>query len=352
MVTIPANVPLCHKNYDIAEQLALSMSQEAKKPWHLTPQQWESLQNSFKDFISKEVEKVGSSEWDQVEAYFRQLVDSEPTEQTEAEGIALASIDSDKADSKNGESIESILDLKEELLDRETSEIAEQVLQNIGGIEAAKKYSAIVDAAITASMTRDNKKKEEGGNYKKFDSMPANIKDLARVSEKAYLLPEMQTLGLYKLLNGELSAIKPVEQNPKELFVILDDSGSMDNSFKKAIVRLILLKVRKRALAGIKSTLFMFEADLYQNNPCDLANGMPYISFGGGSTNVQRSLITLKGIIKNQNASVLVINDGEDTVSSDFIPVVRTVAITIGTNNTGLQKACERSKGQYFTINK
>lgn len=352
--SIPAHVPFCHKNYDVAEQLATIVAgNEAKKPWNVEKKSWEAIEQAFQDFYSQvDVDSI-SCEWETVESFFEYLIEqSEKREQTEAEGIALASVDTEVENSDSeSESNESILDLTEQLKDRETQELAEQTLRLLEDepTDNVRKYKSVVDAAISAALTRRRGSSDEIPDYKTFSAESAKLKEFGRINEKVNYHPAMKTLALYRAMNEELTAIKPIVEKPRELFIMVDDSGSMDTSSKRAIVNLAILMAKKRTKSGITVKLYFFKSDLYDRE-YDLATNIPEVGFHGGGTDVEKALISLADKIQSPNASILVINDGEDTVSNLFKPVRRMVSLTLLNKNKGLENAALRSGGKYFTV--
>lgn len=349
---IPAHVPFCHKNYDIAEKLCEVVDGlEAKKPWNIEQKPWEAIKSSFEAWFSTpEVDKT-QNEWDTVESFFQHLIDqAEKGEQTPGEGEALASIDSDLEGDSKKESKESILDLTEALKDRETKELAEQTLRLLEStsMDKVRKYKSVVDAAMTAALTRRRGSSNELPDYKTFSSQTASLKEFGRINEKVNFHPAMKSLSLYRAINEELTAIKPIVEKPRELFILIDDSGSMNKNEKRAIVNLVILEGKKRASQGITVFCHFFEADLYDRD-YDLACETPRIGFNGGSTDVEKSLITLSKHLRPGSA-VLVVNDGEDKVSDSFKPACKMVALTLFNENEGLEKAALKSGGKYFTV--
>lgn len=347
---IPATVPYCHKNYEIAKELAnIVLGNEEKKPNFLQEKTWEKITEDFKKF-SVNTEK---QPWETVEDYFTNIAKSKKSENnSDIDSEVLASINTElSSNNSKKESNETILDLTNELLERETKELAEQTLKYLKDYDSdeVRNFKNVIDAAISAALTRKKGNSDELPDYKTFSSQTANIKEYGRLNEKVNYSEPLRTLGLYKTINQELTTIKSKIEAPKELYIMIDDSGSMDTHAKKAIVNLVLMMAKRRTLDKVLVKVFFFESELYDRE-YDLSKEIPQCGFNGGSTDVETSLTMLFEKIQSKNASILVVNDGQDAVSNNFKPVCRMVALTLFEKNKGLENAANKSGGKYYSV--
>lgn len=351
---IPGDVPFCHKNYDVAKELIYSTKGvTTEAPFDMSKKSWKNLLDIFTNWNESNTENY-SNDWKRTEEFFKHLIsqaEEDVSSSSEEQALACLDIDVEDKNSENDSSPEAILDLSTELLERECSDLAEQTLRFLDNesSERLQIYKNVVDAAITSALTRRRGHSDEIPDYKKFNSVQAGIKDLARVNEKYIHSKELKTLGLYKAINGELTAIKPISEKPRELFIMIDDSSSMDSYQKKGLLYLTLLMARRRAKQGVTVKVFFFESELYDRE-CDLEKEMPQIGLSGYATNVQKALSQLAKKIQSKNASILVVNDGQDKVSSDFKPACRMCVLSLQQENEGLRKACKRSGGKFFNV--
>jgi uncharacterized protein with von Willebrand factor type A (vWA) domain len=354
---IPPHVPFCHKNYDVAEQLALRIGgNESKRPFFLSKKSWESLTSLFDEFASNT--GFGKEEWDRVEDFFRHLKEkAEDGELSDGDGEAIASVDLEDSVGESQESTEDILDLSE-AREREDGELAKRVLRDLKNVKPQRlraNVNMMMDVVDVSFSYRKSRRSEENFEFTHFDHLKANLRELARTSGKYMLgVPGMRELIMLRALNGELSALKSVNPGSRTLFIMIDDSGSMDSTRKVAYINYTLMKIRERLSEDMEVYVFSFEKDLYDEYT-DLSKGMPQMSLNGGGTNVERSLKSLvkrlpEFDISMDTASVLIINDGADEVGS-FTPPCRVSSIILGTQNQGLKALCQRSGGKSYRIN-
>ena len=163
--------------------------------------------------------------------------------------------------------------------------------------------------------------------------------------------------GIRFVKKQPLVKIKEVE--PKQvLALMIDDSGSMSQSYKRDWVEAIILNRTIEAMK-YKSRLFVckFLENIYHfteiKNVLEAYAYMRKISFNGGNTYIQQCAEALSERIqteKNITAEVMVINDGQDPVTSDWIPKYKTHAMMLGENNEDLSRAITASGGLYQYI--
>jgi len=220
-----------------------------------------------------------------------------------------------------------------------------QVEGNINKIKRAIRESF---ADVTSrNAIRDNK-------YKKFQVTNCGIRDLIRSNEKSMFADDyLETMGLLKGINNELTSIQSIESDKKVLFVMLDDSGSMNRADKKAYVLLIYLKMLEELNPNVDVYIKGFESHLY-GKTWDLKEGVPDFRFNGGGTNIQQAIHEYFHFIDQkfdnlENYSMLIINDGEDRLI-EFSPPCRVNAIMLMQNNDMVEKVCKGTGGVAFCI--
>lgn len=153
----------------------------------------------------------------------------------------------------------------------------------------------------------------------------------------------------------------------QNLMIIVDDSGSMNEDDKRAMVQAALtLKFRD---ASENNTIYisMFETEI--KGFVKIVKGMTFkdienmIRLGGGGTDVNgciKSVINQIGARKlkkkgggtlelsDDTFEILVLNDGQDHVDETFHPAIKTHALCLKQTNPRLRNICHRSGGTYF----
>lgn len=373
---IPTGVPLAHKNYDLGEALL----KEKNTPYTgFSNKQFESLFDLYKAYsVSHKLmhEEYNSTDystinpWNRIEDFFQFLADEKENEengnckeQEKGEGEGTPEIPEDVKDlmedmdlneesevkEKEQDSTERILDLEKEVQKRETTpltETAREAVENLDQFESKdiEGFKIQVDKALTAALSKGKQKLErDTEDYKKFDVLQEDILPLAM--EKHLLIPELEDIMMLEWIEGRLSSIQPVKQKQEKLYIMIDDSGSMDCPQKKGIVQLALVLAQKK---GVTVEVFLFEEDLYNDSFTLSKNNFPPLHLDGGGTDVEKSVMSLSKIVKKGD-SILIINDGEDEIEN-FTPPVKTFALTLGVHNEGLENLCKRTGGKYFQI--
>jgi uncharacterized protein with von Willebrand factor type A (vWA) domain len=353
--TIPAHVPLCHRNFDVAEQLALRAAgqKKAERPFFAEKQAFDALVGMFDTFKQRnpEIQNV----WDYVEEFFQELKDKNSEGQSQ-QGQAIAQLDlDDNPGNQNEQDNESLLDLTDPQ-DRETSELQERVIKSFERTPQKKLIRNVgrIKAAIEKSFSfQRSRKTEEDPEHRDFSIRDIDsVRELARASEKyLHAIPEYEDLLLYRATRGELTSLKSVKPAKKTLFVMIDDSGSMDNGSKKDLVWLTLLKIREQLNENTSAYVFSFESALYDEYT-DLAEKMPEMSFDGNGTDINAALNSLYKRMQNFNLekySILIINDGEDNPGNDPAPCPVS-ALMLMQENPKLKTLTEKSGGVNYKI--
>ena len=176
------------------------------------------------------------------------------------------------------------------------------------------------------------------------------------------LLP---TFG-YKFATKQL-VVKEPKQSCKQLLILaIDDSSSMRSPGKGPWVKAIISNRLTAVLEGkaeLLITWFLQSPDeknsVYLKTKEDVQEYIKTFNigyFGGGSTNVQNTILVLQQAIKDGKfgkhkfvgvrPEIVIMNDGQDTVKF-FKPTVRTHAFILGQDNEGLQAVITASGGTF-----
>jgi len=167
----------------------------------------------------------------------------------------------------------------------------------------------------------------------------------------------------YKLASKQLNVRVRKQANVQSLFLLIDDSGSMDCDDKNNMLQALLVN-RLQAVADGKAVLYIatFVGDMSDKiitvdskaKAIKYANWFPNLN--GGNTNVRQAVKSACKIIqsgkingqpiKGENPEIVVINDGDDYVD-DFTPSIKTHGIILGQDNDGMKQMINKSGGEY-----
>lgn len=351
--TIPVSVPLCHKNFHVAQELCkVALNEEPVTPPFVNPKSFEALKKCFGEWATQNPEI--QNPWEYIESFFEYLKDLPGDEGDSSEGEALASVDLEDKNNSKEQSVETILDFKE-TQDRETSELQERVLSALEGVDKKELIAYVnkVNDAIDKSFAFKRSTPVEDQEFKRFDVVDLkNMSEIAKTNQKAMMMcEELEDLFFYRAVTGQLSKTASITSEKKTLFVMIDDSGSMNDSFKKAIVNFTILKTKEKLSSKVNAFVFSFESDLYDEYT-HLNESLPEMSFDGGGTDISRAIKTLFEKMKKwelNQYSILVINDGEDSIK-DIKPPCKVNSLIIKTRNEALSAMCRKSGGVSYNI--
>lgn len=203
------------------------------------------------------------------------------------------------------------------------------------------------------------KKKDNQSQEKRIIDMESK-EQLSKVNKTALVLPNFED----KFIKNELKVNEKVSPKIKKqiLYVILDDSGSMNSVYKQAYVRASILN-RLEAVGKNEAELIFYNyaVDVYNRKEVkdikDCQYLYKYISLrrpNAGGTNIANCLQKIVDEIKKQEVEqgyhdpeILLICDGDDHVNpKDLDPKEVTIsAILLGTDNNGIEKIVEKTDG-------
>lgn len=344
---IPPSTRLSHKNYRVARELVKSDNGvQPRCPRNVSMENFNQILQAYNAYPSNR------KNWYKVEEFLNFLKDLPEGEDDGKVKMALKLDDSPFIEPN----LETLLEFKEPETDeiddlqhrvREALEHmdSEKVEGNINKIKRAIRES-FADV-ISRNAIRDNE-------YRKFQVTNCGIRDLIRSNEKSMFADDhLETMGLLKGINNELTSIQSIESDKKVLFVMLDDSGSMDDRDKQAYVLLAYLKMLEELSPNVDVYIKGFESHLYEET-WNLKEGIPDFSFNGGGTNIQQAIHEYFHFIDQkfdnlENYSMLIINDGQDRLI-EFSPPCRVNAIMLMQNNNMVEKVCKGTGGVAFCI--
>jgi uncharacterized protein with von Willebrand factor type A (vWA) domain len=211
------------------------------------------------------------------------------------------------------------------------------------------------------------------GNRGKIKAIRTSAKTSPqRMSEygEATRLNSMSSVGLptygYKLATKQLVVKKPQQSAKQMLIVLMDISGSMNDSAKQEWVKALLLNRLDAVLKNEAELIVIpFAAEIYPEDTwvfvttkaqaakkaIDLRKSNLF-SFSGGGTNVQRASEQTEELISrkkfgSKDFQIVIMNDGEDSVDANYKPKVKTHAFILGKDNAGLKSVVESTGGLY-----
>lgn len=186
---------------------------------------------------------------------------------------------------------------------------------------------------------------------KETTDMMNEYSQVSKIRNKTQML--MPNFG-YKLATKNLIVKRNSFPTKQSLCLLIDDSGSMYEPYKMQWVKAILWN---RAVESQKKNIdlyaALFEGRVYNitkiNSLEEAQKFYKKIGFNGGGTNVQGCTEYMMNHFKQQNieAQVVVINDGQDYVDTDWNPSQELHAIMLGHGNNNLQKVVDKKNGHY-----
>jgi hypothetical protein len=261
----------------------------------------------------------------------------------------------------------------------EIQEKLEKIQEDVEAVREAGEIAAhSMGVNCVESMDRYDLKRNKGFldnlallNSKKFLQASKVTKKVfnRRMSEYSQVsnLSNFSSVGMptykYKLASKQLNVRVRKQANVQSLFLLIDDSGSMDCDDKNNMLQALLVN-RLQAVADGKAVLYIatFVGDMSDKiitvdskaKAIKYANWFPNLN--GGNTNVRQAVKSACKIIqsgkingqpiKGENPEIVVINDGDDYVD-DFTPSIKTHGIILGQDNDGMKQMINKSGGEY-----
>lgn len=249
----------------------------------------------------------------------------------------------------------------ETLLNADNKGFSEITMKDtLGHISPVDNYSN-VDLSVLELVEIVNEKYAVQARKDNHKFVDRKMRDFSEVTSLKTISDLMMPAGDIKLLKRQLNVRirQPLPQ--QNLVLLIDDSGSMSSDFKMAWVKAMLIQRTEQSLKentklfvatfldtfyGLKEIKSYQEAHDYFHNVC---------SFGGGGTDIQKSLIDLKEemdeLFTTIDTDIMLINDGEDYIDKktwDFNAKFHSIQLI--SYNADLAQVAEASGGNVIHV--
>lgn len=208
--------------------------------------------------------------------------------------------------------------------------------------------------------------RSQQGNVHKYTPMES-FDEIFHMDMTSIVMPNFNT----KLAQKDVyvrSRFEKVEKG-QNIIIIIDDSGSMNQDEKKAMLRAALTLKLRDASDAHNIYIGTFERSLYGFKKVEKGTRFEelrsFIFLNKGGTDVNGCIKeTIKQIkdrklmkrggghydLSNDSFEVMVINDGQDHVDKTYHPAIKTHALCLMESNPDLKNVCHRSGGTYFYL--
>lgn len=230
------------------------------------------------------------------------------------------------------------------------------------------KYLAILGKKKAFESPISILEKNPSGKVVKIDQIET-YEEILKVDKSEYLLPTFKKKLVEKNLSVRANFHK--SQKSQNIIILVDNSGSMRNQEKKAMLKAaLMLKIRSASQANriYMSPFIVSPKGFRQIESTDTFEELHrnFITLQGGITDIQKTLEETIECIKNRKLpkfgggtielddshfEILVINDGQDDIDSSFRPIIKTHVVCLKEDNKELSKVCYSSGGTYFYLN-
>ena len=239
--------------------------------------------------------------------------------------------------------------------------------ENIDILDNVGKFNAMGSLKSKATKTF---KPDEFGKLKRI--LPINnYSEISKITPSSFVKPDFQ----YKLVTKQLYRAKGIEMEKSKqiIFMIVDDSGSMCSIAKISRVKALLLNRISEVVKG-NAELYICTFERHLDNKWIHVNDeksantvwdnfRKYFTFSRNTTSVQDAveeavkqiktgvLPAFSGpeinITKGVNPEICVINDGQDSVNSNFKPSLPLHVFIMGQEHQQLKACAINSRGSY-----
>lgn len=249
----------------------------------------------------------------------------------------------------------------ETLLNADNKGFSEITMKDtLGHISSVDDYSNI-NLSVLELVELVNEKYAVQARKDNHKFVDRKMRDFSEVTSLKTISDLMMPAGDIKFIKRQLNVRirQPLPQ--QNLVLLIDDSGSMSSSFKMAWVKAMLIQRTEQSLKentklfvatfldtfyGLKEIKSYEEAYDYFHKVC---------SFGGGGTDIQKSLIDLKtemeDLFTTIDTDIMLINDGEDYIDKktwDFNAKFHSIQLI--SYNKDLAQAAEASGGNVIHV--
>lgn len=142
-------------------------------------------------------------------------------------------------------------------------------------------------------------------------------------------------------------------EHQKVLFVLQDDSGSMQSAIT-VLVSLLELLVRKVESDEIQMYHSYFEMSYFTFEKVQPGFRKKWHKPNGGNTYIEKAIELLVLEMDKLNLrfkEILIINDGQDYIDPSYVAPCIVNCICLGVYNENLEKVCKASGGTYILLN-
>ena len=198
-----------------------------------------------------------------------------------------------------------------------------------------------------------------------------HFEDIMRSPLYQKMLPDYEIRLAQKTLITNVP-VKP-ETKKQKIIILIDDSGSMNENFKKEWVYAVVANRLQYAMVKeceVFISLFLTEGTMKHYKFTHIYDEQSALEFwktfnfnpGGGDTKVgyvinaiekeildNKKLYNLNVDLSHERPEILIVNDGNDTVKTSVN--WKTNAITISQENDQLRALCEDTGGSYISFN-
>ena len=239
----------------------------------------------------------------------------------------------------------------------------------LDAVKELKKHSSFNLSSKSKKLQQDDWGEQERNV---FGGLPD---DIMTVDREDLVLDELFD---YKFMMSQISYwenYSPIQER-KEWLVIIDDSGSMNNPQKLQWVLALLEIIAEDVIRnGSIAYIGMYEENLSPYWKIDSKESIAafikmYRGGRGGGTDIENALnstavqLAAGGLIcqgdvpytsqtipvKNTNMEMFVVCDGNDNVSDDFVPPIKTHSLSLYELNLTINNAVKRTMGTTFNV--
>lgn len=221
------------------------------------------------------------------------------------------------------------------------------------------KVKATLEQKLKLGTSIDIKKELNNDSNVKESKQMNDYSQVTKVSKTSMMMPDFKQRLAKKELTVKLK-VKPIAKK-QSLFMLLDDSGSMNSEPKQMHVRAVLLNRLESVIAGKSELRFsLFESQRYGfklvktlDEAKALFKDISARRPSGGGTHIGRVLQeTINELVKDKTLhghEIMIVNDGDDFVNPEEIDFkgVKIHVVILGTDNPNLKKIAEASGGFY-----
>lgn len=255
---------------------------------------------------------------------------------------------------KANDFLKKVLQFGRDLNEEELKDLSEEDMKFL-------EYLSLFDEFVNIQASSIRTTEEDEFSRKKKSRPIREYAEVSKVSPIYYAMPHFS----YKFATKQLNRVIGYEERFQKqiLVLVIDDSGSMNEKEKRALVKAILVNRCQAVIKG-DATLYVatYEADLdpfvkLETEEDCLAVVKKFFTFSRGGTDIQRAIEKISNMMENgkidefvlegRNPQIVFLHDGQDHVDPDFEPSVPTHGFMLGQDNSNMKSICYNSSGSY-----